>query len=310
MHKKENPSVLIIVLNWMNYKDTIVCVSSLQNLQYSNFKICLIDNASINDSFLHLQQAFPDVILIKSRINNGYAGGNKIGVDYALKHEFDLIWILNNDCIVRPESLTELVAAYFRNGNALYSNLTLMSENPDIILYAGTYEIEAGGDMFDKLYGKPLGDYIDTLVEKPARIYGHSILIPIDVIKKYGFMDTRYFLFLEEVDYYFSLYKKGVLSIFVPKAIITHLKTATFKLSPDMKYVGCYYYTRNSILYDKKHRTGGTADILKKKGGFINLIKFFLSRKPKSKDDYYTNLGILHGILGIKGKIIKPEKFL
>ena len=139
---KSTPSVLIIVLNWMKYEDTINCVNSLLKLSYTNFKIILVDNHSLNESVEVLEKTFPDILLVKSSENNGYAAGNKIGVNYALKNNFDAVWILNNDCTVRPDSLSELVESYKRNGNALYSNLTLMSENPDVIHYAGTYEID------------------------------------------------------------------------------------------------------------------------------------------------------------------------
>ena len=318
MNKNKVPSVLIIVLNWMKYEDTIACVQSLQNLTYTNYTICIIDNGSVNDSYKKLLEAFPQELCIQSKTNNGYAAGNLIGVNYAISHNYELVWILNNDCTVRSEALTELVAAYKRHGNALYSNLTLMSENPDVIHYAGTYNIDEEVQpekypTYDKLKGKLLSDFKHTLQEKPARIYGHSMLIPTEVIKKHGFMDTKYFLFCEETDYTRSLYKKGVLSIFVPTAIITHISTSTFKLSAEMKYVGMYYGTRNRVYFDKKFKLQGYTNLLQSKGGAWNLCKYFISHvlsgKPKDAD-YYTNLGLLHGLLGIRGKVVKPEKFL
>ena len=314
------PKVLIIVLNWMKYEDTINCVESLLKLDYLNFNILVIDNNSLNESAEIITKRFPEILFIKSNKNDGYAAGNKIGVDYALKNNFDAVWILNNDCVVRKESLSELVASFNRNGHAIYSNLTLMSENPDIIHYAGTYAIDEPLQpdkypTYDKLKGKLLSDYANVLEEKPARIYGHSLYIPTEVIKKHGFMDTRYFMFCEETDYTLSLHKAGIPSIFVPKAIITHISTSTFKLSAKMKFIGTYYGIRNNILLDKKFNNGYCKELLNKKGGLIGIIKFFvlsyiLKIKPFNEEDYYTNLGILHGILGIRGKFIKPEKLL
>ena len=107
-----NPSVLIVVLNWMKYEDTVNCVRSLQQLEYSNFTIYVVDNASRNQSFQVLKETFPSEIIVQSKENNGYAAGNKIGSDYAIVHGFDLIWILNNDCVVRKESLTHLVESF------------------------------------------------------------------------------------------------------------------------------------------------------------------------------------------------------
>lgn len=314
-------SVLIIILNWMKYDDTNRCVSSLLKLDYPDFKIYLIDNASVNDSIARIQEEFPDIIIHKTNKNLGYAAGNKIGVDFALRNNFDAVWILNNDCAVRKDALKELVAAYKRNGDALYSNLTLMSENPDIIHYAGTYKIDEPLQpdkypTYDKLKGSLLEDCRHQLVEGPARIYGHSMFIPVSVIRKYGFMDTRYFLFYEETDYCHSLYNKGIQSIFVPGAVITHKSTSTFTLSPKMKYVVNYYETRNKIFFEKKYGTSQYKEVIKEKGGFWGFLVFFVRHYLQiNKSDlqlrrYYYNIGILHGIIGLRGKIVKPEKMI
>lgn len=313
------PSVLIIVLNWMKYEDTINCVNSLLKLSYSNFNILVIDNHSLNKSAEVLKKTFPTVSLIKSPQNNGYAAGNKIGVDYAIQHKFDAVWILNNDCTVRANSLSELVNAYKRNGNAVYSNLTLMSENPDVIHYAGTYDIDEPLQpdkypTYDKLKGALLSNHEHTFIEKQARIYGHSIFIPTDVIKQFGFMDTNYFMFYEETDYCLTLNNKGVPSIFVPTAIITHISTSTFKLSARMKFIGTYYGTRNKFYFDKKFGKTESLLLLKQKGGLLGLCKYFIKNSVTNtslkNETYYTNLGLLHGLLGIRGKKIAPEKLL
>ena len=112
------PKVLIIVLNWMKYEDTINCVESLLKLDYLNFNILVIDNNSLNESAEIITKRFPEILFIKSNKNDGYAAGNKIGVDYALKNNFDAVWILNNDCVVRKESLSQLDDSFNRNGNA------------------------------------------------------------------------------------------------------------------------------------------------------------------------------------------------
>ena len=323
MEKKTNiqdtPSVLIIVLNWMKYEDTINCVNSLLNLDYTHFKILIVDNNSLNNSVAELKNHFPDTLIIKSSENNGYAAGNKIGVDYAIQYNYNLVWILNNDCVARPDSLTELVNAYKRNSNAIFSNLTLMSENPDIIHYAGTYEIDEPLQpdkypTYDKLKGKRLADYKDLLTEKPARIYGHSMFIPVDIIKKHGFMDTQYFMFYEETDYALTLHKQGITSIFVPQAVVLHISTSSFRLSERMKFVGRYYGHRNKIYFDKRFGFNDYKGALLKRGGTGGLLKFFLKHllmlNAVKDENYYVNLGLLHGLLGIRGKVLQPEKLL
>ena len=322
INKSGEPSVLIVVLNWMKYEDTINCVHSLLKLSYTNYKILIIDNNSLNDSVQKLTSSFPNIQLEISKENNGFAAGNKIGVDYGLKNNFDLVWLLNNDCVVRQDSLFELIEGYKRNGDAIYSNLTLMSENPDIIHYAGTYEIDEELQpelypTYDKLRGKLLDDYKDSLVEKPARIYGHSMLIPNDIIREFGFMDSKYFMFYEEGDYTRSLLKENILTIFIPKAIITHISSSSLQLSPKMKFIGIYYGARNKVYFDAKFGYKESSIIIQKKGGILGLLKFLIRYKFSTKvkriefeNDYYTCLGLIHGLLGIRGKTLKPEKLI
>lgn len=314
------PSVLVVVLNWMKYEDTINCVQSLQQLSYSNFKIFVVDNASQNESVEKIKETFPEELVIQSPTNNGYAAGNQFGVEYALANNFDLVWVLNNDCVVRPDSLTELIKSYQQFGDALYSNTTLLSENPDIIHYAGTYAIDEPLNpekypTYDKLKGELLEKHISELKDKEARIYGHSMLIPVTVIRKFGFMDLEYFMFCEETDYTLSLHKKGIPSRYVAKAIITHISTSTFKLSPKMKYVGIYYGVRNRIFMDKHHPSGYFKTILKRLGGYKSILKFvlytlILKKNYLTKELYYEMLGVWHGIINKRGKVIDPKNFL
>ena len=317
---KYNFSVLIVVLNWMKYEDTINCVRSLQLLEYSNFTIFVVDNASENESFQVLKEEFPTEIIVQSNENNGYAAGNKIGSDYALTHGFDLVWVLNNDCVVRKESLTHLVESYLKYGDGLYSNTTLMSENPDIIHYAGTYAIDEPLQpdkypTYDKLKGKLLDEVKDQLVDRPARIYGHSMLIPVSVIKKYGFMDTNYFMFCEETDYSLTLHQKGIPSRYVAKAIVTHISTSTFKLSPKMKFIGTYYGARNHFHLDRKFPNGFRKKIIKQHGGWKGIVKFvvlnrILKRHYLEDEVHYRMLGIWHALIHKRGKVVSPENLL
>lgn len=314
------PSVLIVVLNWMKYEDTINCVRTLQLLDYENFKIYVIDNASQNDSYQVLKDTFPNETVIRSKSNQGYAAGNKIGSDYALTHQYDLVWVLNNDCVVHKDSLSHLVASYLKYGDALYSNTTLMSENPDIIHYAGTYAIDEPLQpdkypTYDKWKGRLLDEVKDELIDHPARIYGHSMLIPTTIIRRYGFMDTRYFMFCEETDYTLSLHQKGIESRYVAKAIVTHISTSTFKLSPKMKYIGTYYGARNHFFLDQKFPEGYRQKILAQYGGWKGVLKFVLLnrilRKQYLSDEvHYIMLGIWHALINKRGKVLSPEKLL
>lgn len=319
-----NPKVSILILNWFYYERTIHCVKSIMDSDYDNFEVVIIDNNSKNDSVKKLQEAFPNLKIIASNKNLGYAGGNYLGVQEARKNGSDFIWILNNDTKIRKNALTELIHSFQNYGEAIYSNLTLMSESPDIIHYSGSYEIgedSIEGYNYDKLKGRLHEEVKDDLTDKEARIYGHSLLIPFSIINKYGFMDLDYFMFLEETDYFKSLLNHGVKTRFVKESIIVHESSASFKsedgsLKNSLKSILLYYSKRNTFHYKLKWNEMTKSEILASRGGIINLSKFFLKnlfRKKNEKyldDTYMWNLAVIHSLIGKRGCTIDPNDYL
>lgn len=131
--------VYIIVLNWNNSEDTISCISTLLKQNYIYFRIVLVDNDSTDDSlikilaflkkscqnYLHLSESesYLDeeihtnkITVISATSNKGYAGGNNIGIKYALQsNDCKYIWVLNNDTEVESNSLSLLVSEMERD---------------------------------------------------------------------------------------------------------------------------------------------------------------------------------------------------
>ena len=102
----ERSLVYVLVLNWNGWQDTVKCVYSLMSLTYKDYKVVVLDDASSNDSVTRIREAHPEVTLIETSANLGIAGGNNVGIRYALDQGAEYIWLLNNDTIVDPHSLS------------------------------------------------------------------------------------------------------------------------------------------------------------------------------------------------------------
>jgi GT2 family glycosyltransferase len=72
-------------------------------------EVIAIDNGSTDDSFIWIRGAYPEIELVETGANLGFAGGNNVGIRYALKHGAKYAWLLNNDTLVAPNTLTEMV---------------------------------------------------------------------------------------------------------------------------------------------------------------------------------------------------------
>ena len=103
--------VAIILVNWNGWQDTAACVESCRALDWPNFRITIVDNASTDGSEAKLRELFPEIEIIQTGCNLGFAGGNNAGIRRALEHEAEYVWLLNNDTTVAPDALTALVDA-------------------------------------------------------------------------------------------------------------------------------------------------------------------------------------------------------
>lgn len=111
----ESDLVYIIILNWNGWQDTVECVVSCLNLRHDNCRILIVDNGSTDGSETFLRKRFPDTELIQTGENRGFAGGNNIGISHAMANGADYVWLLNNDTIVDPDSLSELIRVAKKN---------------------------------------------------------------------------------------------------------------------------------------------------------------------------------------------------
>src|SRR5689334_13312211 len=138
MPEPMSPSVSVVLLNWNGWKDTIPCVESLRQLGYANVQIVVVDNASTDESEERIRAACPDVTLLQSGANRGFAGGNNVGIRYALEHSADYVWLLNNDTLVRPNTLSALVARAESDPRiGFVGSKILYASRPDLVWYAG-----------------------------------------------------------------------------------------------------------------------------------------------------------------------------
>ena len=146
-----------------------------------------------------------------------------------------------------------------------------------------------------------------------SEVFGSSILVPISLIRKHGFIDSSFFLYAEEIDYCYRLRKTHkIKSIIVPSSKIWHKESQSFEKSADMKYVSLYYRNRSRFRFMKTH-TDFKFPISYGFSCVMYFVKYQLLKIITGKSDkesYFTKLGTFHAYLSIKGKYVSPEKFL
>src|SRR5580698_5213050 len=100
---KTGPAWHAVVLSWNGREDTLSCLESLTAVDCSPLQIICVDNGSSDGSQAAVRQRFPGVVLIEAGANLGYAGGNNLGIRYALEHGARWVMLVNNDASVAAD---------------------------------------------------------------------------------------------------------------------------------------------------------------------------------------------------------------
>jgi len=252
-------SLFTVVLNYNGADDTLECVDSLRGISTSDFDhtIVVVDNGSDPTDVSLLRQLPPDVILITSSVNTGYAEGNNIGIRYALTHGADYIFILNNDTVVESACLQELYLLMRSNRDVGIACPMHYYYNSDkLINYAGgtinwwSYHHGAigTGDVDNGQYG--------VVPYDTGFASGAAMLIRKEVFESVGLLDSDLFLLYEDLDISVRALRASYRVMVHPLAIIWHKESKSFRFQRGrMSATRAYYSARNQIRFRRKFST-------------------------------------------------------
>ena len=247
-----NSTVAIIIVNWKKYDITSTCIESILNSTNSNFKIILVDNESDNKKVKKFKYR-NEIEIIQNKKNEGFSKANNIGIDYALKNNYDYTLLINNDTIVEKN----LIEVLLKTAQAK----SFLVVQPLILNYNGK-EIWNAGGRINYFFGnfitrKKLGNSLNSSHELTEWFTGCCCLFKTKIFKDIGKLDERFFAYYEDVDFSLRLKKHGYKIGFTSKTQIYHYESFSSisnnskggKLSPYIHYLNI----RNHILILKKH---------------------------------------------------------
>lgn len=191
------------------------------------------------------------LLIVENEKNYGFAEGNNIGMGYVQEAlGSDYILLLNNDVVVDPQFLTELVMIAERDGRIGFIGPKVYYYDQREIIYSSGARINffllhsKGGQ------GKVDKGQFDTLKEVDA-LSGCALLLRSNLLERVGKLDPVFFAYGEEVDWCIRAKRAGYRIIFAPKAIVFHkgAKSTGQGFNPFV----AYYKTRNQILFMRKN---------------------------------------------------------
>ena len=267
--------VAVIVLNWNGWPDSLACLASLSpSVEHGLARIVLVDNASTDESALRIREWFrtknleflemleqemhgttgptavPPYVLVHSRRNGGYAAGNNLGIEFALRlAETDFIFVLNNDATVAPDCINRWVRWAERHPVSGIIGSTIVEDH-------GRLRI-AGGSNYNLLLTttRPARVIDGTRESHVDYVAGAAQFIRADALRRVGLLSEEYFLFFEELDLARRITKSGFEITWCPESIVHHhggratgsRSRATDKKSPLAEYhsnLSCLMFMR------------------------------------------------------------------
>lgn len=244
-----SPIVTIIVVTWNKKKDVLNLMDALLVLEYDNFRIVVVDNASTDNTAVAVRNHPLDVVLLENQENLGGTGGFNAGLRYALEHlEQDFIWLLDNDAMVTPETLKCLVNAMAVDLSIGVAGSRIMAPEREglIVELGGTVDWSGATWKPNQRYQLECEEDSEVVVDVDY-VAACSALIRESALRQVGIMDERFFLHWDDIDLCLRFKKQGFRVVAVYNSVIFHSVEKGF--NPNI----VYFDIRNGLLIATKH---------------------------------------------------------
>jgi GT2 family glycosyltransferase len=224
-------NVLVVVLNFKGWEDTIECLKSLEKQTYNDFTIYLIENGSGDSSdkkLAPIAQKNKQIIYQKNAKNLGFTGGVNQGISYAIDNTFDAVALLNNDAKTDKNWLKNLVGAMKKTDASIVTGLLLSSDGQTI---------DDAGDFYT-MWGVPaLRAENEPAENAPESGFvfgatGGATLYKTDLFREIGLFDDVFFAYNEDVDIDWRAQLAGHTVYYEKSAVAYHKHSATSKKIP------------------------------------------------------------------------------
>lgn len=262
------PLVSVVTVNYNQTKVTAEFLHSMGKITYPLIEIFVVDNASPIDDCDELKELFPNINLIKSKINLGFAGGNNLALPYC-KGKYVLF--INNDTEVEPNFLQALVDVLEGDEKiGMVSPKIQYFNTKDTLQFAGFTKFNMvtirnfaiGFGEIDK------GQYDHC--KETGSIFGAAMLVPMRIIKNVGMMTDVFFLYYEEHDWASHIERAGYKIYYQGNSLVLHKEAiSTVKDSPFQ----IYYLNRGRILFARRNTKGFK--------GLITLLYLYFISAPR-----------------------------
>lgn len=243
----------IITINYNGLDDTCALIDTIPFTDEYSLEVIVVDNASAHDEASMIAQRYPQVTVIRSQENLGFAGGNNLGVQAAHGR---YLFFVNNDTVFKPQSsdLRHLINRLESDEKTgLVCPKIRFAWDPQPIQFAG-YTPLTPITMRNHSIGYGEKDHGQYDIPHPTPYaHGAAMLVKREAIERAGMMPECYFLYYEELDWSMMLRRAGYELWYDPSVTIYHKESRSTGMDSPLKV---YYLIRNRLLFVKRNIHG------------------------------------------------------
>jgi GT2 family glycosyltransferase len=237
--------VAVNIVTFNSSDDIEACLDSILNQTFRDFRIHVLDNASVDDTIAKLSSI--DLDLVRSPSNTGFAKAHN---DLIHSYPAEYVLVLNPDTILRPDFLARIVAALDARPDAASATGKLLRmdgvtlDSTGIIMLRSQRHLDRGADQPDH------GQF-----DRPEDVFGPSGAAALyrekalrDVAIEDQYFDEDFFAYREDADLAWRCRLMGWTSIYVPSAVVLHRRRVTPERRSTLSSLINYHSVKNRFL--------------------------------------------------------------
>ncbi len=220
-----SPKVSVVIITWNSAAYLPRCLVTLSAQTYQDFEVIIVDNGSMDECTVGLEQKYPSLRLRVERFesNRGFAIANNFGATLA---RGQWLALLNSDAFPGPGWLEELIKAAENNpAYSFFACRQLQANMPQLLDGAGD-AIHISGLAWRRYVGLP-ADQFGLISEEVFSPCAAAALYSCQAFLQVGGFDEDFFSYFEDVDLGFRLRLNGFKCLFVPEAVVEHIGSAS-----------------------------------------------------------------------------------
>lgn len=248
--------IYIVLVNYNEKKYLQDCLDSIYGQTYKNIKVVMVDNDSADGSVEEVSASYPDVDILQTGCNSGFAHGCNVGIEYALRKGADYVMLLNIDTFI-DENLVFYLHKYASRNKVTSPKIFSNQDYTDIWYAGGGMDYTAGSHT----------QFHDTRLEMKNESPAHNMkfasgccmMVHRNIWQTIGLLDEKYFMYFDDDDLSVRFRKNHIRMVYVPDAVMWHKVGGSYKGIKNI--LTEYYFTRNKLYFVWKHRDVMKIDI-------------------------------------------------